>query len=109
MSIPFTTNFNKFLKIVYKASKRLDGITYRSYGKGVEITVIRADLSNADTGGGYREIVCNVTIDDTQSPWQQRQAVIYEALSALFPSVSHEYILDACETLGEALDQLGIE
>ncbi|KKL62850.1 hypothetical protein LCGC14_2180960 [marine sediment metagenome] len=76
----------------------------------MEITVIKADLSNAETGGGFREVKAEITLDSSLPYRQQRNTLLYEALGSMLDYViSHEELLDISIALGDALDQLGSE
>ena len=76
----------------------------------MEITVHKVDLSTADTGGGYREVKADITIDSSLPYRQQRGALIYEALASMLDDViGHNNLLDIANTLGDSLDQLGGE
>ena len=72
-----------------------------------EVKIRKEDLSQIDSGGGYRESKTDITIDSSLSPRLQRQAVLYETLSALLsPLYSHKAIQNITEVLGDVLDQL---
>jgi len=73
----------------------------------MEIQVQKENLSEHDTGGGYREVVANIRIDETLPPGMQRRVLIYEALGAMLDYVlTHEQLGDISDTLNDALDQL---
>ena len=76
----------------------------------MEITVHKADLSGVDSGGGYREVKAEITIDSSMPYRQQRRALIYETLASMLGDViEHNNLLDIANTLDGALDQLGEE
>jgi hypothetical protein len=77
----------------------------------VEIKITKEDLSHWEVGDAYREATVEITIDSTASPRLQRQAVIYEVLSALLDPLecSHDLITEVTIKLGDALDQLEID
>ena len=74
----------------------------------MEIHVHKENLSEHDIGGGYRDVVANIWIDETLSPGMQRKALIYEVLGAMLDyAFTHDQLEDISGTLNDALDQLG--
>jgi len=72
----------------------------------MDVQVNLEPLPHVDTGGGFREVKAEITIDSTQPRWRQRQAVIYETAASMLSSVlSHEAIIDLTIAIGDALDQ----
>ena len=63
-------------------------------------------LGYSHTGGGYCRVVAQVTIDPNLTRYQQRQAVVHEALEACLGMVlSHDKICDIEDVVCDALQQ----
>jgi len=73
----------------------------------VDITVNRGDLSDHDTGGGYRSVKAEIIVDSSLPPIRQREVVIHEVLGAyLGIVVSPEDIAELAGSINDALCQL---
>jgi hypothetical protein len=74
----------------------------------MEIEIKHEDLSQVDCGGAYREASLKIFVDETLPPFKQRQALIYEILSAhLDPLECHvPLITELAHILAENLEQL---
>ena len=76
-----------------------------SYGAAIEFS-FKCEPILADTGGAYREIKAEVTIDSRTSQREQLHSAFYEVLGAyLDPTeAEREKILEMADTLMEAYD-----
>jgi len=74
----------------------------------MDIRVVKENLQNTDTGGGFRELSAMVTIDNSVPIRRQREAVIYEILALFFePTYSREFIEDTVtKALIDGLDEV---
>lgn len=75
----------------------------------MDIKISKEDLSQHDTGGGYRESLTNIVVDSTDSLRHQRRTIIYETLGAILDpfETNAEYIECLTDAIVDALDQLG--
>ena len=73
----------------------------------MEIKVTQEDMGAYDSGGGCREVIANIVIDEKLHPRMKRVAVVYEVLgSCLGYMLSHESLDDITNAVVEGLDQL---
>jgi len=74
----------------------------------MEIVVKKEDISEHDTGGGYREVTALITIDETLAPRMQRHVAMCETLGILLDPLEMDvdFIDEIALKLGEVLDQL---
>lgn len=74
----------------------------------MEIEIKKEGLSNVDSGGAYREAKVYIMVDSSQSPFKQRQSLIYEVLSAHLDPLECNIVLitELAHILTESLEQL---
>ena len=71
------------------------------------IIVRKEDLSDYDSGGGYREVDARVTVDSSMSKHRQRVALIHEILGVFLGTViPRENIEEIAEAIADGLRQL---
>lgn len=77
----------------------------------MEIKVIKEDLSQVDCGGAYKEMAVSICVDKTLPLRRQRQALIYEVLSAYLDPIECQQAMmdDIANSIADALDELGGE
>ena len=77
----------------------------------MEIEVKREELGQVDCGGAYRVAELTVVVDSSLSPFKQRQALIYEILSAhLDPLECNVNLMtELAHIIAESLEQLKAE
>lgn len=74
----------------------------------MEIEIHKEDLSNVDCGGAYRRAELTVVVDSSFSPFKQRQALIYEILSAHLDPLecNVSLITELAYIIAESLEQI---
>jgi len=71
-----------------------------------DIDIVLDDLSHADTGGAYREVTAEITVDCTLPRERQRISLIHEMLGVYLGSVvSREDIEEMAEAIHDGLCQ----
>jgi hypothetical protein len=68
-----------------------------------QVNLHREDLSAADTGGGLREVVVNITVDSSLPIHRQKESAVYELLGAYLATVVDQSDL---EEIAEAIVDL---
>jgi len=74
----------------------------------MEIVLLKEDLSQADTGGAYRDVIAHIVIDETLPRIKQRQSLIAEMLSLYLDPLEFraEWTDDIAHKIAETLEQL---
>lgn len=73
----------------------------------MQIRVQQENLSPYGLGGGTRTSSCDIVIDGTRHPREQRRILLYETLGCILGyCLTHEQIDDVADVIADALDQL---
>ena len=71
------------------------------------IDVTKVDLSGIDTGGGFREVTVQITIDSSLPQYRQEVSLIHETLGAYLGTfIPRENIEEIAESVADGLRQL---